>query len=181
MLDNWYFWQENLLEKVLKGDFQWFDNVLTPKKETMDDLFYLAALKTKEEFTKTIGNDPEKWLWGKIHKLEFLSTIRQKGFGKSLLGGGSYEFAGSGETLYRGYFKFNEPYDAFVTASLRMVADLSDDDKVVAVLPGGTSGRLFNKNRTNQVDSFINGGKLYWWFSDKEIKNHSEHKLLLTP
>ncbi len=56
-----------------------------------------------------------------------------------------------------------------------------DDDKVVAVLPGGTSGRLFNRHRTNQIDSFINGGKLYWWFSDKEIKKHSEHQLILNP
>ena len=181
MLGNWYYWQEKLMKKVLDGKFEWFDNILTPEKETMDDLFYLAALKTKEEFTKTVGDDPEKWLWGKIHKLEFLSTIRQKGFGKSLLGGGSYEYAGSGETLYRGYYKFNKPYDAFVTASLRMVADLGDDDKVIAVLPGGTSGRLFNRHRTNQIEAFINGGKLYWWFSDKEIQNHSDHKLILNP
>ena len=181
MLGNWYYWQEKLLKKVLEGDFAWFDDVLTPKKETMDDLFHQAALKTMKEFAETIGNKPEEWLWGKIHKLEFVSTIRQKGFGKSLLGGGSHEFGGSGETLYRGYYKFNKPYDAFVTASLRMVADLGDDDKVVAVLPGGTSGRLFNRHRTNQIDSFINGGKLYWWFSDKEIKKHSEHELILNP
>ncbi len=181
MLGNWYYWQEKLLAKVLDGECEWFDDVLTPKKETMDDLFYQAGLKTIEEFSETIGTKPEKWLWGKIHKLEFVSTIRQKGFGKSLLGGGAHEFGGSGETLYRGYYKFNKPYDAYVTASLRMVADLSDDDKVVAVLPGGTSDRLFNKHRTNQIDSFINGGKLYWWFSDKEIKKQAEHELILNP
>jgi penicillin amidase len=181
MLGNWYYWQESLLAKVLEGEFEYFDDVLTPEKETMEDLFYQAALKTREEFAETLGDNPEEWRWGKIHKLEFVSTIRQKGFGKSLLGGGSHEFGGSGETLYRGYYKFNKPYDAFVTASLRMVADLSDEDKVVAVLPGGTSGRLFNKHRTDQIDSFINGGKLYWWFSDREIKKHSKHELVLNP
>ena len=63
----------------------------------------------------------------------------------------------------------------------KSVADLSDDDKVIAVLPGGTSDRLFNKHRTDQIDSFINGDKLYWWFSDTEIKKHSEHELVLNP
>jgi penicillin amidase len=107
--------------------------------------------------------------------------IRQKGMGKSLLGGGSHEFGGSGETLYRGYYKFNKPYDVFVSASLRMVVDLSDDDKVAAVLPGGTSGRLLSKHRTDQIDAFINGEKRYWWFSDTQIKNHSKHELVLNP
>ncbi len=181
MLGNWYYWQENLLKKVLEGEFEWFDDVLTPEKETMEDLFHQAGLKATDEFADIIGNNPEEWRWGKIHKLEFVSMIRQKGFGKSLLGGGSYEFGGSGETLYRGYYKFNAPYDAFVTASLRMVADLSDADKVVAVLPGGTSGRLLNEHRTDQIDAFINGEKRYWWFSDKEIKNHSKHELVLNP
>jgi penicillin G amidase len=181
MLANWYYWQESLLKQVLAGEFEWFDDVSTPKKETMDDLFYQAALNTVEEFAEKMGSNPAEWRWGKIHQLEFVSMIRQKGMGKSLLGGGAYEFGGSGETLYRGYYKFNKPYDAFVTASLRMVADLSDADKVAAVLPGGTSGRLMSKHRTDQIDAFINGEKRYWWFSDKEIQNHSKHELVLNP
>ena len=56
MLGNWYYWQEKLLKKVLEGDFEWFDDVLTPQKETMDDLFHQAALKTMKEFTEIIGN-----------------------------------------------------------------------------------------------------------------------------
>jgi len=62
-----------------------------------------------------------------------------------------------------------------------MVADLGDSDKVLAVLPGGISGRLFGKHSKDQIESFINGNKVYWWFSDAAIKAHSRNILILKP
>jgi penicillin amidase len=113
--------------------------------------------------------------------MEFLSPIRRKGFGKGFLGGGSYPAPGSGETLYRGLYSFNEPFDVTVSASLRMVVDLSDEDKVLAVLQGGVCGRLFHAHTKDQVDAFMGGDKVYWWFSDKAIKEHSRTRLELVP
>jgi penicillin amidase len=113
--------------------------------------------------------------------MEFLSPIRRKGFGKSLLGGGSHPAPGSGETLYRGLYGFNEPFNVSISASLRMVADLSDEDKVLAVLPGGVCGRLFHPHTKDQVEAFMRGDKVYWWFSDKAIKEHTRTRLELMP
>jgi penicillin amidase len=112
--------------------------------------------------------------------MEFVSPTRPKGFGKGLLGGGSHPASGSGETLYRGIYNFNEPFGVTVFAGLRMVADLSDEDKMLAVLPGGVCGRLFHPHTKDQVEAFMNGDKVYWWFSDKAIKEHSRTVLTLT-
>ena len=108
-----------------------------------------------------------------------MSPIRREGIGKEFLGGGSHPFAGSGETLHRGIYDFSNPFATTTTASLRMVADLSDDDKVLAVLPGGVSGRLFHPHNKDQIKAFINGEKMYWWFSDKAIQEHMKTTLLL--
>ena len=62
-----------------------------------------------------------------------------------------------------------------------MVADLADPDKILAVLPGGVAGRQFDPHTTDQVQSFMDGSKVHWWFSDKAIKEHTEHKLTLSP
>ncbi len=62
-----------------------------------------------------------------------------------------------------------------------MVADLSDNDKVLAVLPGGVSGRLLDNHTKDQIKSFMNGNKMYWWFSDKAIKDHCKHTLIIKP
>ena len=182
LLEDWYFWQERLQEMVIKGTSPWFDTLKTEKvKETRDDLFYQAANAAFEEISPILGRDPGKWSWGKAHQLELVHPIRRKGFGKGLLGGGSHPMGGSGETLYRAMYEFNHPFGVTVSASLRMVADLADNDRIMAVLPGGVSARRFDSHFTDQVKPFMNGDKVYWWFSDKAIKEHTRHSLVLNP
>ncbi len=152
MLNNWYFWQERLQRMVLENHSTWFDDQRTTDvKETRDDLLYRAALNAVKDLSGQMGSKPEKWLWGKIHHIEYLNPIRQKGIGKGVLGGGSHPVGGSGETLRRNFYAFKQPFDVIVSDSLRMVADLSDPEKV------------------------------YWWFSDAAIRDHAETTLLLKP
>jgi penicillin amidase len=182
LLNSWYFWQERLQKMVLTGKSPWFDNINTnDRKETRDDLFHQAALNATVYLNSNLGDDPDKWLWGKLHRQEFLSPIRRSGAGKEWLGGGTHPAPGSGETLLRGIYEFNAPYKITISASLRMVADLADPDKILAVLPGGVAGRQFDPHTTDQIKSFMNGAKVYWWFSDKAIKEHTQHTLTLNP
>jgi penicillin amidase len=182
MLDRWYFWQERLQKMVFENDSDWFDIIhTTDKKETRDDLFHQAALNAAKNLEAKLGSDPAKWLWGKMHRHEFVSPIRRSGPGSEWLGGGSHPAPGSGQTLYRGIYDFNKPYNVTISASIRIVADLGDPDKILAVLPGGVTGRQFDPHTTDQVKSFMDGSKVYWWFSDKAIKEHTQHTLTLSP
>jgi len=182
MLNNWYFWQERLQKMVMEGNSPWFDNISTnDRRETRDDLFHQAGLNAIQYLGERLGDSPAKWQWGKVHRHEFLSPIRRSGAGKGWLGGGSHPAAGSGETLYRGIYEFDVPFTVTISASLRMVADLADPDKILAVLPGGVSGRQFDPHNTDQIEPFMNGEKVYWWFSDKAIKEHTRHTLTLNP
>lgn len=182
MLANWYFWGERLHRMVLEGKSPWFDNTETKdKKEGMSDLFHLAGLKAKEELGTSLGKVPADWIWGKVHRLELVSPIRREGMGKASLGSGSLPMGGSGETLYRGRYDFNKPFDVTVFSSVRMVADLADEDKVLAVLPGGVAGRLFDPHCKDQITPYMSGEKLHWWFSDKAIQEHCRNTLLLKP
>jgi penicillin amidase len=182
MLKVWYFWQERLQRMVVEGNSPWFDNILTKDvKETREDLFHKAAQIASERLRSSLGQAPKEWKWGKVHTIEFVSPIRREGFGKGWLGDGPHSFHGSGETLHRAIFAFNEPFKVTHSASLRMVADLSDDDKILAVLPGGVSGRFFHPHAKDQIKAFINGEKVYWWFSDKAIQEHKRKTLILNP
>jgi penicillin amidase len=182
MLEDWYFWQERLQAMVLKGDSPWFDKVDTgDKKETMVDLFHLAAVAVKKELGSVLGPDPKKWTWGKVHQLELVHPIRRKGMGKGILGGGSHPMGGSGETLYRAVYEYHQPFGVVISASLRMVADLADHDRILAVLPGGVSARRFDPHFKDQVRAFMRGDRIYWWFSDRAIKENTRHTLWLNP
>lgn len=182
MLKSWYFWQERLHAMTLDGASVWFDDVTTTDRtETRDDIFLRAAKRASAELKAKLGDDPKKWKWGDLHRMEFVSPIRRSGTGKRLLGAGSHPAPGSGEVLYRGIYRFDRPYDVSTSASARMVADLGDPEKVLAVLPGGITGRVFHPHTTDQVTPFMNGEKRYWWFSDAAIEAHRESKLVLRP
>jgi len=182
MLEEGYFWQERLQHMVLSGASPWFGNVQAEgKTQSMNDLFHQAALAADKELGSLFGQDRKGWAWGKAHQIEFLNPLRRTGFGKSLVGGGKHPMGGSRETLYCAWYAYEKPFDVTISASLRMVADLGDADKVVAVLPGGVCGRTFNPHQTDQIKSFMDGDKVYWWFSDKAIKEHAKAILALKP
>ncbi|MCF8024999.1 MAG: penicillin acylase family protein [Desulfobacteraceae bacterium] len=177
--DKGYFWKERLEQMVLSGGSSWFDDIATEKRETMEDIFHRAAVSAKSGLEKQFGEDPEKWQWGRLHKLEFINPVARDGFLKDILGGGTHPMGGSAETLYRAMYSYTDPFDVTLSASLRMVADLGDPDKVAAVIPCGIAGRLFHDHAKDQTDAFMNGDKLYWWFSDKMIKDHTRQQLVL--
>ena len=182
LLKSWYFWQERLQRMVIGGSSSWFDDKGTKGKvETLDKLFHKAALEASAQLSARLGDDPRNWLWGEVHTLELVSPLRREGLGKELLGSGPMAMGGSGETLYRGWYGLGKPFSVTNCASLRMVVDLADMDKIAAVLPGGVTGRLFSPHQKDQVDAFMDGSKMYWWFSDKAIEEHTKHTLVLKP
>jgi penicillin amidase len=182
MLNEGYFWQERLQQMVQAGSSPWFDHVRADgKTTTMNDLFHDAARQALKQLGSMFGQDRDAWKWGKVHQIEFVNPIRRNGFGKSLLGSGKLPMGGSRETLYCAWYDYDKPFDVILSASLRMVADLGDPDKVLAVLPGGVCGRTFHPHQKDQIEPYMNGDHVYWWFSDKAIKEHARTTLELRP
>lgn len=182
LLNEGYFWQERLQDMVLDGASPWFDNVVTKdKRETMNELFHQAALESAKELATRLGTEPRGWKWGAAHKILFVNPLRRTGLGTSLLGSGPYPMGGSRETLYCAWYDYDKPFSVILSASLRMVADLGDDEKVLAVLPGGVSGRTFDPHMRDQVEPYMRGDKVYWWFSDDAIRGHGTTTLTLQP
>ena len=180
MLDQYYFWKERFASKVVAGSWGWFDDTTTPAKEGRDDLIRRAGREVLAELGDKLGPDPASWKWGELHVLKLVSPIARKGFLAPILG----EFrpmGGSESTLLRGIYDFNKPYDVTIFDSLRMVVDLADDDKVMAVLPGGVTARVLNPHTTDQVGPFMSGAPVYWWFSDQAIAEHAVSELALKP
>jgi penicillin amidase len=180
-LGSYYTWHERLALLLEDPANDWFDDQRTSVRETRDDLFHLAALDTLAELKPLLGDDVPRWQWGKLHTVTFFSPLIPGKAAAGILGGGTHPKEGSGETLNRGTFKFDKPYDAASIASLRMVADLGDPDKVWAVLIGGASGRQFDPHLKDQTGAWLSGEPRYWWFSDAAINRHRASELILLP
>ncbi|MBN1382048.1 MAG: penicillin acylase family protein [Deltaproteobacteria bacterium] len=182
MLKDLYFWDQRLAQMIESGKSPWFDNVQTPDAvESLEDILHQAASDVMVRMKKSAGDDPQKWLWGNQHQYDFFSPIARKGAAKKWLGGGTHPADGSGDTLNRAKYDHHNLSEIQFMASLRMVADLGDADKILAVLPGGVTARQFHPHTTDQIEPFLNGKEVYWWFSDKQIQSHAKHSLLLQP
>ncbi len=172
---NIYFWQERFEKMILEGNSFWFDDITTDKKETMQEILLLSAAKVLDKIPS-----PDKQKWGDIHRIEFINPVFREGLLKGLFSKGPYSISGSSETLYRAY-GFQNIYDVKLAAALRMVVDMSDSEKVIAVLPGGVSSRTFHPHFNDQINEYLSGEKLYWWFSDEMIKKHTKKEYSLVP
>ncbi len=182
MLSVWYFWQHRFDALVGTPDSPWFDDARTPdRRETLSDVIRAAASRARNRLAAAQGTDPSSWRWGKAHTLRFVSPLRRDGAGQELLGGFTVERSGSGETLDRGVYDFRAPYAVTFFASMLLVVDLGDPEKIEAVLAGGVNERHFQPHQNDQVKLWAAGGRQPWWFDPKQIEAHSRSRLTLTP
>jgi len=182
MLNHWYFWQERFQWMVLNNSVSWFDDQSTPDvTETRDDMIRRGGRAALPRLAPQLGADPTQWNWGQVHTMQFDNPIRRSGVGREWLGSGPHPVDGSGETLYRGWYSFGNPYEVTFAAALRMVVDFGDSEKVRAVLAGGTTARTFHPHQKDQIDAYVSGEPMHWWFSDKAIEAHAVSRLRLVP
>ncbi|MEM7360327.1 MAG: penicillin acylase family protein [Pseudomonadota bacterium] len=180
LLQKRYYWLQRFDELILNDDPYWGDLSKTEARETINDLIVQAANKAKDRLASTLGDNPDQWLWGPFHEVSFVSPLRQSGFGSAFLGGGTHHANGSGETLNRGQYSLNGgPYRSQWFSSMRMVADLNDDKKIMASISGGNAARQFHPYYKSQLDGWLKEEWSPWWLDRESVETHSEHQLRL--
>lgn len=181
MLDVDYYWKERFLRMFQDPDNQWFDDRSTARRENRDDLILQAVDHVKKETGERTGKKATMVEWGDIHTMYYMHPIGRSGILKTLLGKGPVEMSGSNETLYRALYRYSDPYKVRYSAALRMVADLSDPDRVAAVLSCGVTDRLFHPHASDQIRAYHSGTPVFWWFSDTAVSRHGKVIYHLVP
>ncbi len=175
-----YYWLQRVDEWIVEGQSPWFDDQNTDKKEELEDLIIAAGKSSQARLTELLGAAADQWSWGALHKVIFVSPLRTSGTGRDWVGGGEFPANGSGETINRGQYEMDRgPYESKWFSSMRMVADLSDAEKIRAVVSGGNASRQFHPYFTSQLDSWVKGEALYWWLDPAKAKEEAVHELVL--
>ena len=180
-LTSWYDWQERFDLLVKTPDSKWFDDTRTPAVEMLPDIVRRAAAIERADLVAKHGADPKAWRWGAEHRVTFVSPLRRSGLGRDFLGGGDRAMDGSGETVMRARTRFLGGFDVEFFGSLRMVADLSDDQKIAAVVSGGVVERQFHLNQRDQLPTWFDGELLSWWFDRQSIEANARARQSLVP
>jgi penicillin amidase len=180
-LKQWYVWQERFDRLATTPDSPWFDDARTPQRETLADLIRRSAATVRAELAARHGADPGAWRWGAEHRLAFDSPLRRTGFGRDLLGRAPAPMDGSGETVLRARTSFMKGFDVEFFSSLRLVADLADDEKITAVVTGGVVERQFHPHQQNQLEAWFAGELLPWWFDRRAVEANAVQRQTLVP
>lgn len=127
----------------------------------------------------TLGDDPRAWRWGDLHQLTFRHVIGASALGR-LLNRGPFPVGGDSDTICQAAVDVAAPFLAQgTTVSYRMIADLADFDRSVAVLPCGQSGHPGSRHYADQLLLWRRGGYHPMPFSRGAVLSSAAHRLVL--
>ena len=128
-----------------------------------------------------LGPDRSEWRWGALHRVRFAHVLaRMPALGPVLLAA-EHELGGDEQTILQGGFDARDGFDAAVVPSWRIVADLADVDRSVAVLPTGQSGNPASPHWNDQAPLWIGGSLRPAAVTRKAVEAAAVGALMLVP
>jgi penicillin amidase len=142
---------------LLMPTARWFGEDGTAGRDRVLRTALDAAL---DELSATLGDDPETWRWGDVHRVRFAGTLARVPGLEELFTGGEGPMGGDEQTVLQGMYLIGEGYGVSVVPSWRMVVDLGDLDRSLGVNTLGQSGNPASPHYRDQFPMWL-GGKLH--------------------
>jgi penicillin amidase len=172
---------ENLLSRP--GD-AWWDDLRTPAVETRDEILRLATADAVDELETALGEDRSRWNWGALHGATFRNeTLGESGIGpiEALFNRGPFPVGGGASIVDATGWDPEVGYGVEWVPSQRMVLDLSDWDRALAIHTTGQSGHAYHPNYIDMAGpwSRIEYASLPW--SRAAVESQTKETLRLVP
>ena len=181
--DRWFAVVTQLLARP--GD-PWWDNRATPGLvESRDEILRQAMVAARVELTKSLGKDPSRWQWGRLHRL----TLEHPVLGgddvpaplRALVNRGPFDLGGSSSVVAAFGYDAAEGFAVDHVPSMRMVVDLSDLDRSRWVTMTGASGHPGDAHYGDQTQDWAAGRTYAWPFSEAAVREATDDVLRLEP
>jgi penicillin amidase len=164
----------------------WWDDKLTPNvTEGKNEVLRQALVQARLELTRELGKDPDKWQWGKLHRLTaehpVLGAEGIPGLVRWLVNEGPYEMPGGSAVVDANGWDASEGYAVNKAPSMRMVVDLSDLDASTWVDQSGVSGHPADPHYADQAEDWVAGRQRSWPFTERAVRATDPDVLTLEP
>lgn len=177
-------WAVTLL--MQKPDDPWWDDPATKdKRETRDEVLVRSFEEGYAATVAALGKDRSRWKWGVLHKATFVSNpLGASGIGpiESLVNRGPVPTGGSTECVNNNmWYASNGNFSVRLIPSMRMIVDLGDFDKSVAVNSTGNSGHPGSPGYGNQILPWARVQYHPMLWSRQQVEAGASHRLFLNP
>ena len=164
----------------------WWDNKATAGLvESRDEILRQAMVAARIELTKSLGKEPARWQWGRLHRL----TLRHPVLGsdsvpapvRALVNRGPWQLGGGSAMVDATGWTASEGFSVDRVPSMRMVVDLADLDRSRWVNLTGASGHPFDAHYADQSDGWAEGATYAWPFGRAAVLSATTQRLVLRP
>ncbi len=138
-------------------DAPWFTDLSDPSVRGRDAMAAVALDDALAELRAALGPDPKTWSWGRLHTVTFPHPL---GVGplERIFNVGPFPIGGDGLTVANGGYSLRaSAYAQSVHASQRLIVDLADFDRALAVYPTGQSGQPFAPHWSDMTAKWLGG------------------------
>lgn len=167
------------LLRLLAGGMgeDWWDDGSTPYRENRAEIV-ARALDAVDRRRPTAP-------WGEVHRIAFRHPLSDLPVVGRLLAGawsrGPLPAGGDNTTVNATYWSSRNAFEVSAMPALRMVMDVGDWDRSVAVTPLGQSGRPWSSHYADQIQLWRRGGAFELPFSEAAVDGATEGRLVLQP
>jgi penicillin amidase len=165
-------------------DHPWFIDLGDPTRSGRDAIAALALEDAVQELERTLGPDQASWSWGRLHTITFehpLGAVRPLdlvfNIGPHPSAGDHFTVAQAGYDL-RAEKDGHRSYAQVVHPSMRLVVDLADLDRSLAVYATGQSGQPFARHWGDMTKSWLAGELLALRYSRQRLGTLEGHLIL---
>jgi penicillin amidase len=177
-------WWRVVTTLIKRPHNEFWDDVDTPdRRESRDDILRQALIEARDELSRILSREPDRWSWGALHTL----TLRNQTLGSEgspvafLFNRGGYRLRGGGSLVDATGWDATKGYHATDVPSMRMIVSMNDLDGARWINLTGASGHAFNSHYTDQTSLWVNGETLAWPFSAKAVNDAAADTLVLKP
>ncbi len=159
----------------------WWDDPLTPKRETREDIVKLSYAQATDWLGSQFGDAPEEWRWSRLHTATFAHPLGSVQPLDRLFNAGPIAAPGGVFTVFATSFKGTNPYAVGSVSSMRQILDLANWDNALTVNTTGQSGQPLDKHYADMVNLWRDVQYTPFNFSRGALDKTREGVLVLTP
>ncbi len=178
-------WMAVVTNLLRQPQSQWWDDASTPGVVEDRDMVLAKAMRSaRDELTRRESVSPERWTWGRIHRLELENqSVGQSDIGlvRALFNRGPFQVGGGAASVDATSWNAVEGYAVTSAPSMRMVVDLDRLDRSRWINLTGASGHLASSHYRDQTELWADGRTLAWAFSRDAVSRATTDRLVLLP
>jgi penicillin amidase len=135
-----------------------------------------------EWLRKELGNDVDKWHWGRIHQVIFPHPLGMQKPLDLVFNRGPFPIGGDTDTPCQTAFTPSDPYNSNACApTFRQIVDMGDLSKSLSITPPGQSGQLGSRHYDDLIQPWLKGEYHPMLWLREDVQREREGRLSLNP